>query len=307
MLSRVAERVYWMGRYLERVENAARLAAVYSELMLDLPPDTGLDWSVALQILGMEEAWQNSATEESELSFLLLDPDNLASVINGVSFARENARTTRDIVPSEAWNAINGLHIYATKKLPELAKRPGYSVPSGIVSRCHEISGILQGTMSHGPAYHFIRLGRSLERADMTSRIIDVAAAILLTERDELSIYDSTIWRAVLRALSAYQMYRQYVRRQILGKDVVDFLLWDPAFPRSVIHSVASVEDSLEKLPGHERAESQRASLQQHLQSLDTKEADYEDLHRFIDDLQLNLAALHNVIFETWLNPLKAG
>ncbi len=86
--------------------------------------------------------------------------------------------------------------------------------------------------MSHGPAYQFVRLGRSLERADMTSRMIDVAASIMMTGREELEHYGNTIWRAVLRALSAYQMYRQYVRRRVTGEDVVGFLLLDRDFPR---------------------------------------------------------------------------
>jgi len=306
MLSRVAQRVYWMGRYLERAENAARLAAVYSELLLDLPHVTRLDWSVPLQILGMEEDYKGAATDESELSFLLVNQDNVASVLNGLNFARENARTSRDIVPSEAWRAINELHLYAQKKLPELTKRPGSRAPAGIVSRCHEINGILESTMSHGPAYHFVRLGSSLERADMTSRIIDVAAAIMLPERTELMLYNSTIWRAVLRALSAYQMYRQYVRRRILGQDVVNFLLLDTAFPRSVMYCIETLESSLQKLPRHEQTAGPMVTLRKNIEKFQIYTADYQELHQFIDALQVDFAALHDVIFETWLNPLSA-
>ena len=307
MLSRVAERVYWMSRYLERVENAARLVAVYSELLLDLPEDAGLDWSVALNILGMDEAYRAGGGDEDELTFLLTNQHNIASVLCSLNFARENARTTRDIVPSEAWRAINELHLYAVDKLPAVAHAPNARVPDEIVGRCHGITGILEGTMSHGPAYQFVRLGRSLERADMTSRIIDVAAATMMTGRDELRLYDNTIWRAVLRALSAYQMYRQYVRRRVLGPDVFAFLLRDSNFPRSVTHCVAVLEQALQALPRCGDAVNQLTSLLGHLDNIDLQNVEYQAVHRFVDELQLELAALHGVIFETWLNPMRAA
>jgi len=305
MLSRVAERVYWMSRYLERVENAARLVAVYSELLLDLPEEAGLDWSVALNILGMEDDYRSIGHGDDELSFLLTSQDNIASVLCSLNFARENARTTRDIVPSEAWRAVNELHLYAADALPSVVHGSNAQVPDQIVRRCHEIAGVLDGTMSHGPAYQFVRLGRSLERADMTSRIIDVAAAIMLTGRKELSLYDTTIWRAVLRALSAYQMYRQYVRRRILGSDVLAFLLLDNDFPRSVAHCVGVLESALQALPRCEDALIKLASIRRHLDEIDLQALEHESVHRFVDELQLEFAALHDVIFETWLNPMR--
>jgi len=307
MLSRVAERVYWMSRYLERVENAARLVAVYRELLLDLPEDAALDWSVPLNILGMDDDYRAVGTGEDMLSFLLTNQYNIASVLSSLNFARENARTTRDIVPSEAWRAINELHMFAADKLPMVAHVPNAQVPDEIVGRCHEITGILEGTMSHGPAYQFVRLGRSLERADMTSRIVDVAAAIMMSGRKELNLHDTTIWRAVLRALSAYQMYRQYVRRRILGPDVIAFLLHDRDFPRSVAHCVAVLEVALDALPQRDGALARLDSLHDHLRRIDLQVADHEALHVFIDELQLEFAALHGAIFETWLNPMRAA
>jgi len=305
MLSRVAERVYWMSRYLERVENATRLVAVYGELLLDLPAEAALDWSVAISILGMDDSFRGTGREGKELSFLLTDANNIASVLNNLNFARENARTTRDIVPSEAWRAINELHIYAVEKLPAITRSPNAEVVEDIVGRCHEITGILESTMSHGPAYQFVQLGRCLERADMTSRIIDVATAVMMSGRRELRLHDSTIWRAVLRALSAYQMYRQYVRRRILGPDVVHFLLQDRHFPRSLAYCVAGLENALHSLPRCEDASDQLRSVSELLQSNRCQHAEHEAMHQFIDDLQLELAAVHSVISETWLNPMR--
>lgn len=307
MLSRVAERVYWLGRYLERVENAARLVAVYHELLLDLPEDARLDWSLPLEILGMGEAWGVSGSESNELGFLLADENNMASMLSALNFARENARTTRDIVPSEAWRAINELNLYAVKHVPSLVRRPSSVVPAEIVGRCQEVTGILEGTMSHGPAYRFICLGRSLERADMCSRIIDVATAILLVGRDDLRVYDGNIWRAVLRALSAYQMYSQYVRRRVLGLDVLSFLLHDKFFPRSITHCLQVMDASLGNLPRGDKALQQLAKIRQRLEGIDLHSVDHQSLHDLMDELQLDLAALHGVIFDTWLNPMRAA
>ena len=307
MLSRVAERIYWMARYLERAENTARLVAVYSELLLDLPAEAELDWGVPLEILGLGDAWARQPRQGGELEFLLCGPDNFASLLTSLHGARENARTTRDVMPSEAWQAVNEMHLYVERELPEAARRPGKGLPADIVRRCHEITGIIEGGMSHGPAYQFVRLGRSLERADMTSRLIDVAAAVMLTGRDELQHYSNTIWRGVLRALSAYQMYRQYVRRRIQGEDVVAFLLVDGQFPRSVMHCVACLDDAAAALPRHDATRGEVAVLKRELASQDLQLINYERVHRLVDDLQIEFASLNDTIFETWLNPVRTA
>lgn len=306
MLSRVAERVYWMSRYLERVENTARLVAVYGELLLDLPDDARLDWSLALRILGQEDAYAASGNGGDALEFLLCGEANPASLSVALSQARENTRTTRDIVPSEAWRAINELHLFAADRLPALSRRSGARVPGEIVRRCHEITGILEGTMSHGFAHRFVCLGRYLERADMTSRIIDVAAAILMTDRPELQHHQKTVWRAVLRALSAYQMYRQYVRRRVEGPDVVEFLVRDREFPRALMYCADALEAAAGALPRGEAALEDIERMRNRLEGVARREENHAEIHRFADDLQLDLARINDSAFETWLNPMKA-
>lgn len=305
MLSRVAERIYWMSRYLERVENTARLVSVYSQLLLDLPAEAGLDWGTPLEILAVGDAYRSADGGQEELEYLLTGRANVASLLASVGQARENARTTRDVVPSEAWQAINELQLFAEGRLDAVSRRHGSGVPGDIVRRCHEISGILEGGMSHGPAYQFVRLGRSLERADMTSRMIDVAAAIMMTGREELEHHGSTIWRAVLRALSAYQMYRQYVRRRITGVDVLRFLLHDRDFPRSVMFCVGKLDDAAAALPRHEATRDKVAALQAGLAAMDPESQNYETVHQYIDELQVEFADLNNIMFETWLDPIR--
>lgn len=307
MLSRVAERIYWMARHLERVENTARLVAAYGELLLDLPEEAGLDWSLPLKVLGQEESWHVAGDEDSELRFLLTSRENPASLLVSLTEAREDARTTRDLVPLEAWRAINKLYLWSAKALPGLARRPTAGGAGELVSRCHAITGILEGTMSHGDAYQFVRLGRSLERADMTTRLIDVAAAILMTDREELRLHSNSVWRAVLRALSAYQMYRQYVRRRIAGRDVVAYLLLDERFPRAVMHCVKVLDAAAAGLPRAEAARREVEALKESLERVDVEALDHAPVHRYVDELQLEFAELHNTIFETWLNPMRIG
>ena len=305
MLSRVAERIYWMSRYLERAENTARLVAVYRELLMDLPAEARLDWHVPLQILGLEETWEKYGTDGAELEFLLAGPANHASLLASLNHARENARTTRDVMPSEAWLAINELHLHVDRALGEAPAGQAAKLPQDIVRRCNEITGIVESAVSRGPVYQFIRLGRCLERADMTSRMLDVAAAVMLTGREELQHYTSTTWRAVLRALSAYQMYRQYVRRRIVGEDVVAFLLLDADFPRSIGYSVAQLRDAAMRLPRHGDARREIDALQASLAELDLEDITFASVHRLADDLQIELATLNDVIFRTWLNPAR--
>jgi len=305
MLSRVAERIYWMSRYLERAENTSRLVSVYSQLLLDLPADAELGWSTPLEILGLEMPASEPGSRGIELKYLLADSGSPASLLSSLNQARENARTTRDIVPSEAWQAINELHLFGADKLPAVRQRSVSDVCGAIVRRCHEITGILEGGMSHGPAYQFVRLGRSLERADMTSRMIDVAASIMMTGREELAHHGNTIWRAVLRALSAYQMYRQYVRRRVSGEDVLGFLLLDTAFPRSVMYCVAQLEAAAGALPRHEATCSQVSVLRDELAELELGSLNYATVHHLVDELQLEFAAVDRAVFETWLNPIR--
>lgn len=303
MLSRVAERLYWMARYLERAENTARLLSVHHGLLLDLPADASIGWEPLLDILGCRKAYDSLPAAPAIQSYLIADADHPSSLLSSLREARENARTTRDLIPTEAWRTINELHLYAQKQLPRDLERERHEVLGQIVRRCQTISGLLAGTMSQGPSYQFIRVGRNLERADMTTRLIDTAAAILMPERPELSRYDNTLWMAILRSLSAYQMYRQYVRRRVFGPDVIAYLLQDEDFPRAVVHCLREVIRSLRLLPKPEAALQAAEMVVARLRELDTSRADLGAIHQLVDDLQLEIGSVHQAIDATWFLP----
>lgn len=311
MLSRVAERMYWGARYLERAENTARLVRVYDAALLDLPDDAGVGWPLLVDICGARElfdAHHPKGSDRETLKFLISDPDSPSSIVASLAQARENFRTTRDLCPSEAWRSVNELYLYGRETLPKIASpRRRHEVLSEIVQRTQQLSGLLSGTMSHGDAYNFICLGRNLERADMTTRIIDIAAATLLGTRASQSGLDNTLWMAVLKSLSGYQMYRQYVRSRIRDENVIRFLLHDALFPRAVAHCLAALETSMLKLPNHEAPLRAVQRLRGTVDSRLPQSVEETALRRLMDELQIELAGVHEQTAAAWFLPEQAA
>jgi uncharacterized alpha-E superfamily protein len=257
MLSRVAERLYWLARYIERAENTARMVMSFNLVSLDMPKTVTLSWKGLVAVTGTDDIFDEHYQRDDErncVKFLIADHYNPSSVFSSLKAARENVRTTRDLVPSEAWEIVNELYLFARDNMDAgIGKRGRYQFLSEIVQRCQTLTGLLAGCMSHDPAYDFIRLGRNLERADMTSRQIDVGAIRFLKKAsDDPSPYDGLLWTSILRSQSGFQMYRQHVKRRINGTDVVRFLLQDIPFPRAVAHALRYVQEALERLPRNE-------------------------------------------------------
>lgn len=312
MLSSVGNRLYWMGRYVERVESSARLIRVYSELFLDLPDAAGIGWRAILDINGVDRAFSDSGGDPQDahsiVRFLLADAANPGSLLRTLTHARENARTTRDVLPTEAWRTLNELYLMGSEQLPEAVQDHNRGqILADIVQHCQLLAGLIGGTMTHGDGYQLLQMGWHLERADMTTRIIDVAAALLMTGREDLQKYDNTLWMAVLKSLSAYQMYRQDVRRRVAGADVIAFLLNDKRFPRAVAYCLNEVAGAIAALP-RSAAPAQRCAAICELETVATEEeSDLTLLHEHIDRLQLALADLDRDIYRTWFAPADAA
>jgi len=304
LLSRVAERAYWSARYLERAENSARLISVYGNLLLDLPEEAGVDWNTLVDINGNRDLYSElypRPNPRSPLRFLVSDDNNPSSIRASFRMVRENIRTTRDIFPSEAWRNVNELYLYCKESLRGgISDRRRHEVLTRIVAGCQQINGMLASNMSHGPAYQFVRLGRNVERADMTTRVTDVATSTIMKGRDELTSYTNTVWMAVLRSLSAYQMYRQYVRRRIVPEDVIAFVLLDDQFPRALRYCLHQLETALSQLPRPEDGLRAVARLQRQVDELDFNKLDHQGLHEWIDMTQLELGVVHVAIHRTW-------
>lgn len=317
MLSRVAERIYWLGRYLERAENTARLLNVYSTLLLDLPRGAKIGWHTLVDITGSHAEFADkyqAPDERSVIRFLLSDTSNYSSILSSLSMARENARTTREIIPSEAWEQINNLYLFAKENASKgVARGPRHQLLNQIIAHCQQIAGLFAGTMSHNSGYNFIRIARSLERADMTTRIVDVGSVTLLpgltqgVKSEQIEPFENMIWMAVLNSLSAYQMYRQHVLDRVNGEDVVTFLLQDRQFPRSVVHSLAKLESCLQALPNNGAALVEVARVQNMANDADIPLLLQQGLLEYIDALQIQIAEVHARITKTWFLPVVSG
>lgn len=311
MLSRVAERLYWLARYIERMENSARLLNAYNLLMLDLPKGVGLSWSQLVDISGGHDyfaAHYRSANERNTLAFMLSDRDNPSSILTTVTMARENVRTTRDIVPSEGFESVNELLMFVRRRLTSRnAHQHRYEFLTEIVQRCQAITGLLAGTMSQDAAYQFVRVGRNLERADMTTRILDVGSATLIASDAELKRLENRLWTWLLKALSAHQMYRQTVRRQVTGSVAASFLLHDSLFPRAVLHSLGEIRACLKTLPRNTAAVRALGRTERRIRDTDVSSVFPDTFHGFIDDIQLDLGGIHDAIQRTWFAPKSKG
>ncbi len=307
LLSRVAETVYWMARYIERAESTARITLAHATLLLDFPRTQSCGWEPLLAITGSHEEFHQrykEPTQRNMLRFLVSDANNSGSVMSSLARAREDMRTTRGIVPREAWEKLNDLHLYTKENASTgLTRRGPYDFLEYIVEHCQQITGILVGTMSHDPAYGFARMGRNLERCDMASRVLDVRSASLLPKRvEELRPFEDIQWVSVLKSLAAYQMYRRHVHVRVKGSAVLGYLLQDRDFPRAVHHCLVEVGDCLRDLPRNDAPLRVLGRAQRMVKEADVHALASEGLHDFIEELQSALAKLHEDVRLTYFS-----
>lgn len=304
MLSRVAERVYWLARYLERTEDTARLILVRHNAILDLPRALQPDWEMLLEVLGTRENFRGAANEKNIIGFAFGERANPSSIISSLSAARENMRTTREVLPSEAWERANSLYLSVARRAGKGLPRPSrHSTLNNIIESCQQITGMLSGTMNHDEAYQFIRMGRFVERADMISRIIDTGSADLMAAGEEARPYQNVMWGSMLQSLSAYQMYRLSVGTNVEGPAVLEFLMRSREFPRAIGYCLDEIEHSMKRLPrGKETVEVVQA-VQRRVRRVRYAELEGEPLHDFLDDLQLRMQGVQNAVTTNWFSP----
>ena len=311
MLSRVADSLYWMSRYIERAENVARFIDVNLNLLLDAPPGSSQQWEPLVNTTGDHELFaerNNAATERNVLQFLTFDTENPNSILSCLRAARENARSVREIISSEMWLQVNKFYLMvreaAANHASSLAHAPEFY--SEVKMASHLFTGITDATMTHGEAWHFCQLGRMLERADKTSRMLDVKYFILLPSVTDVGTpVDDVQWAAVLRSASAFEMYRKRHGR-ISPKHVVEFLVLDRDFPRAMNFCLASGRDSVHAISGtplgsfRNSAERLLGHLCSELAYAHLDEILHFGLHEYIDQLQTQMNQVGTGIHETF-------
>ncbi len=312
MLSKVAERLYWTARHLERVENTARLVGVYDNLLFDLPGDVGISWYNLVTLNSAEALFETrykNRDERNVVKFLLADDTNPSSMLSALKMVRENVRTTRDVLPQESWEMVNELYIYANENIQQGINRSArHEFLNNMIKGCQQINGLLMGTMCRDASWQFLRLGRNLERADMVTRLLDAGAAAQLQGEVETDMHISqVVWGNVLRSSSAELSYRRTMRSAVHESDVAEFLLEDPYFPRSLRFCLDSMINAVKDLPNNSAAKQALRSALEAEFELDSNKRLGFDFREYLNQQQVNIGGLHQVINTTWFAMLQRG
>jgi uncharacterized alpha-E superfamily protein len=313
MLARAAENLYWMARYLERAENTARLINSTTHVLLDLPHGASFGWANLVEIAGLDNLFKKNhpqADEQAIMRFLIEDADNPSSILSCVQYARENTRTLREVLPAEMWERINSLYLYVRENALTAcrSRRDRYIVLNNIIEQRHAIIGLVSGTMAHDVAYQIIKLGRNVERADMTTRILDLNSAVQFPEDSVLhETLMERVWMSTLNSLSAYQTYRSLVSMRVRRSDVIKFLLHDMRFPRSVEHCLNEIENCLKMLPRSNQLIHIPTQLRHDLARRSTENLSVMELHQYLDKLQADFGAVHTALTRHYFHAYNDG
>ena len=318
MLSRVAESLYWMARYIERAENIARFVDVNLYLMLDIPISMRQQWDPLITVTGDGDIFAEryeEAKPDTVIHFLTFDKEYANSILCCLIAARENARSIREVISSEMWESINEFYLLVASKAARTdALDNPHSFFTKIKMGSQKFIGISEVTMSHGEGWHFLQLGSLIERADKTSRILDVKYFILLPNAEYIGTpYDNIQWTAVLKSASAMEMYRKRFHR-IIPSQVADFLIFDGEFPRAIRYCVVNADESLHVITGSQpgtflnEAERRLGRLRAEIDYSSIDEVFDIGFHQYIDSFQAKLNTVDSAIFNTFfaLRPPKS-
>jgi uncharacterized alpha-E superfamily protein len=324
MLSRVAHSLYWMARYIERSENIARLVEVNLQLLLDL---RALDdkklaayWLPIVQATGDETEffkWHKRATGQTVTEFLVFQNENPNSIVQSICQARENARMVRDQLTLELWEELNRLYLFV--RSPQARKiwdRSPSEFFQEIKAGSLHLTGIASATLIHDEGWWFVQTGQFLERADKTTRILDVRHETL-PERGApktVSQTDALEWSAVLRSCSAWDAYKTFYGADVHPRLVAEFLLFNDSFPRSVRFCVSELNRAIRRISGVAEgtfcndSEKLTGRFLADLQFSTIEEIFDHGLHQYLDEAQTKLnnigeALFHAYIFQPFQNP----
>ncbi|MFP5308917.1 MAG: alpha-E domain-containing protein [Actinomycetes bacterium] len=296
MLARLAENLFWAGRYLERAEDTARMVDVTYHTLLESPQqEVAQAWEQLLDVLHLTQLYLDRhagpdgiavVRPERVIEFLVIDPDNPGSITASVTRARENGRSVRELISSELWEATNDLHLTlrARDLHADLADQP-FELFRTVKQRCQTIAGVATETMPRDDAWRFLTLGRMLERAEMTCRLLNVRYGQLADQTAPVAFHH---WVGVLKSVSALEAFRKRYRASMDPVAVVEFLLLSREFPRSVLFALETAERQLEHLGGGDASRARRilGRSRAALQYRDVGELMEEGLHHFLDLVQ---------------------
>jgi uncharacterized alpha-E superfamily protein len=313
MLSRVASLIYWMARYLERADNGSRILDAESTLALDHGHSEQSLWRAPLATAGDLDSFlalHGEPTAVTALQFLLYSPDNANSVLSCLSRARDNARGVRETLPSDVMSALNRIYWQVREASGlDIPKEPPSNLLEAVRFGCALVQGLCDTTLSRGEAWHFIQLGRMLERADQGSRLIDVKFFLKMPGGETQESLEESRWLALLRSASALEMYRRK-QGKIIPLEVARFLIYDPDFPRSLQHCLNAASASLEALYQESTPlEAKRRLGRLRSEFLYAVDSDLlrSDMHAGLDRFQAAINGIDDAIHDAFFNPQSLG
>ena len=322
MLARLAENLFWAGRYVERAEDTARMVDVTYHTLLESPfGEVGRAWEQLLDVLHLRASWDerglgSTADAEAVVRFLVLDQANAGSIAAATARARENVHSVRELVSSELWEAVNDLHLeLRSRDLDrEVAEQPS-DVLRLVRNASMAIYGVASETMPRDAGWRFLALGRLIERAEMTCRLIDVRYgqldALRVPSRRGVIVEDGGFhhWVAVLKSASAFEAYRRRYRASTDPVDVIEFLLLADDLPRSVLYCLTSAMRQLEALSAGRPSRAVRllGRTTSSLQYRDVAELLDEDLHEFLEDVQQRIHAVAEAVADEFFRHQPPG
>jgi len=314
MLSRVADSLFWMSRYLERAKHTARVLDVHLDLMLDQPE------AVALQHRQYVTAGFQLPTELSKIKddyaltyWLTFEDENPNSIASCIASARQNARQLREQISTEMWQQINQLYLYMGKvDMEAMWSAEPREFFQTIKEHIHLFIGLTDSTMSHGQGYHFIETGRFLERSVATAMLMDTYFAPdenLPEDTIERHLVDEQLtWTALLRTCTAFEAYSKIYTAELKGTNILEFLLLDTEFPHSLAYSVRHLQRSLQaitdttKSSRAERAYRRAGRLHADLQYGQIDEIMESGLHTYLKGVENSCIQIHEAIYQTYIS-----
>lgn len=311
MLSRVAENIFWLNRYLERADNYARFIDVNLNINLEMPPSYAGQWLPLVETTGDTELFKTlytDATAENVIKFLATDVRNPNSIFSCLNYARENARIVRENIATEMWEAINAVYLWMQNfRISSPAEQIKFF--GEIRKNVMLFYGTMEDTIAHSEAWHYGRLGRFLERADKTCRILDMKYYILLPKISDIGAsLDQLQWAALLKSTSALQVYRRQFGA-IDPNNIARFLILDREFPRAIRYALIWINHSLHELSGSKEytfnnlAEKKTGALLSELDFKDFQEILHVGLHEYMDYVQTHCNDIGEAIGSTFFEP----
>jgi uncharacterized alpha-E superfamily protein len=307
MLSRVAESLFWMSRYFERAENTARFLDVNFNLLLDLNNIAVVDhpnyWSPLIMVMADPKDFSRHYQEynaHNVTDYLVFNRQNSSSIISSIGMARENARSIIESISSEMWEQVNNLYHYLQSVTPQQVHNDPYIFYKEIKNASHLFQGITDNTFSRNEGWDFVQIGKYLERADNSARLIDVKYHMLMPKRGQhLDLVKNSVdiiqWMAVLKSCSALEAFRKVYLSKIDPDNILRFLILDRTFPRSITFSICAAEEALWRISGSSRhryvnnVDRLIGKMDAELSYTTVEDIHQQGVHRFLEDIENGL------------------